>query len=116
MGVLVWRMRSRHDRYGTKLVARVARASGVSKTQLYAWEQVARDWSEREFARMVRLRGPHGERLKAGHALALAGVRPRRAQDAWIRAILKDGLTVRDVIGRLRRADGRNAVPVATVA
>ena len=89
----------------------VASAAGTCKTRLYQWEQVARDWSGREFAELLRRRGPHGERLMAGHLLALAGLRPRGRQDQWVAAILREDLLVRALL-RMLRASRSGTIPV----
>lgn len=89
-------------KYGKKAVAKIAMALGRDKTMLYEAGCVAETWMRRQFEELLTRRDKvRGNRLSWSHFVELARVDDSRSRSLLIRKTLNEGLSVRDLKGRI---------------
>lgn len=83
------------SKYGAKAVQRAAEEVCRDVDTLYQYKDVAKAWSEKEFAKLAQRRGKKGTPLSFNHLVVLAKVKEPTRRDELVEQVFRDELHVR---------------------
>jgi len=109
VGVLIDEVKRGEGKYGARAVEQLARALGTNVHTLYRCASVSECWSEAELEALLTQRTPRGGPLSWSHLVTLAGVEVAWSRQELTALTVREGLSVRDVLGLVEATEAKGA-------
>jgi hypothetical protein len=102
IGLVVARVRGARAKYGSDAVGQLERALGLDENTLRRYERIATTWTAPQISTVLKRTNPYGRPLSWSHLDVLAEVTDAKKREDLLDQALRDGLSVRELAGRVR--------------